>query len=67
MKYLKLEPQKTGYSVSQVRETMTVGELKSLLEYYDDELPIYLSFDNGYTYGGITEYEFNEVEDGKDE
>lgn len=67
MKYLKLEAQRTGYSVSQIRETMTVGELKSFLEDYDDEMPIYLSHDNGYTYGGITEYEFNEVEDGEDE
>ena len=53
----------------QVRKTMTVGELIVFLEDYDEDTPLYLSFDNGYTYGGITEgrFEENYGEDGEDE
>lgn len=50
-----IEARNTGYSTDQVRKTVTVGELKDMLEYFDDDCKIYLSFDNGYTYGGITE------------
>lgn len=39
---------------------MTVGELRAFLEDYDEDTPIYLSFDSGYTYGGITEDRFEE-------
>ena len=48
---------------------MTVGELIAFLEGYDEDTPIYLGFDNGYTYGGITEGRFEEDygEDGEDE
>ena len=49
-----------GYSLGQVRETMTVGELIAFLEGYDEDTPEFLSFDNGYTYGGITESRFEE-------
>ena len=49
-----------GYSIDQIRKTMTVGELITFLENYDVETPVYLSFDNGYTYGGITENRFEE-------
>ena len=42
-----------GYGIDQIRKTMTVGELISFLENYDVETPVYLSFDNGYTYGEI--------------
>lgn len=43
-----------GYGVDQVHSTLTVGELMRLLSDYSEDMPIYLSFDNGYTYGGIT-------------
>ena len=49
-----------GYGVDQIHETMTVGELIAFLENYAEDTPIYLSFDNGYTYGGITENRFEE-------
>lgn len=52
-----------GYGVDQIKRTMTAGELKALLDDYDDKTPIYLSFDNGYTYGGITEERVNLEED----
>ena len=32
---------------------MTVGELIRYLEDFDEDTPVYLKHDNGYTYGGI--------------
>lgn len=64
---LIIHANKSGYSTSQVRSTMTVAELKYELENYDDDIPVYLSFDNGYTYGGITSWNIEEKEDGEDE
>jgi hypothetical protein len=49
-----------GYGVDQIRNTMTVGELIAFLEDFDEDTPVYLSFDNGYTYGGVTEQRFEE-------
>ena len=58
-----------GYEPSQCGPTLTVGELIELLSDFDDEQPVYLKFDNGYTYGSIGEhalelgeYEFEEDE-----
>ena len=48
-----IEAEREGYSVDQICRTMTVGELKEVLDQWDDNTPIYLSHDNGYTYGGI--------------
>lgn len=39
--------------MDQIFRTMTVGELIAYLEQFDDDSPVYLSHDNGYTYGGI--------------
>lgn len=55
-----------GYGIDQISRTMTVGELISFLEDYDEDTPIYLSFDNGYTYGGIIEARFEENYDEED-
>ena len=55
-----------GYATDQIKRTMTVAELRDFLEDYDDETPVYLSFDNGYTYGGIIESNF-ELEENHDE
>ena len=52
---LLLEARRDGYAVDQVGSTMTVGELIRFLEDYDESLPVYLSHDRGYTYGGIRE------------
>lgn len=48
------------YGLDQVRDTMTVRELIEFLGQYDEDTPVYLSFDNGYTYGGIVEHWFEE-------
>lgn len=42
--------------------TMTVGELISELQNYDEDAPIMLNNDNGYTYGKITRSSFFEDE-----
>lgn len=55
MEYLRIETLREGYGIDQIRKTMTVGELIELLSEFDEDTPVYLSFDNGYTYGGITE------------
>lgn len=63
-----LDARREGYSVGQIGNTMTVGELISYLqENYDEDTPIYLSHDNGYTYGGITESRFTDDWVGEDE
>ena len=51
-----------GYEVDQIKSTMTAGELIELLQGYDEDTPIYLGFDNKYTYGGIKEFEFEEID-----
>ena len=51
-----------GYAPEQCGRTMTVAELMSYLEQFDDGLPVYLSHDNGYTYGSITEGDFEDMD-----
>ena len=46
-----------GYTPRQC-ETMTIGELIDYLENFDKSESIYLSHDNGYTYGGIRRNRF---------
>ena len=60
MEKLIYSTSREGYDVDQINRTMTVGELIDFLAQYDEDTPIYLSFDNGYTYGGITEERFEE-------
>lgn len=55
MEYLRIETLREGYGIDQIRKTLTAGELIELLSEFDEDTPVYLSFDNGYTYGGITE------------
>ena len=57
---------RTGYSPEQCGRTMTVGELIAFLEQYDEDMKVNLNNDNGYTYGEITEDDF-EVADYSEE
>ena len=51
-----IDAQRNAYSVEDIYQTMTVGELIHYLqENFDEDSPIYLSHDNGYTFGAITE------------
>lgn len=63
MRTVFIETNRTGYSPEQVGRTMTVKELKDWLENFDDESPVYLSNDDGYTYGYIGVGSFYEKDD----
>lgn len=67
MEKLIIETEREGYSIDQVEKTLTVGELIELLHYYDEDAPVYLSFDGGYTYGGLREGRFDAWDEGTEE
>ncbi|MBQ6214002.1 MAG: hypothetical protein IJJ67_01090 [Oscillospiraceae bacterium] len=50
---LILNAEREAYAIAQIRSTMTVGELMAFLDEFDEDTPVYLSHDNGYTYGGV--------------
>lgn len=54
-KYLTIETMRSCYSLDQLDETMTVGELIEALSQYDEDMPVAFSNDRGYTYGEISE------------
>lgn len=60
---LYIEGRRNGYSPDQCGSTMTVGELIAYLEQFEEDTPVYMSNDNGYTYGSITESSFSEDEE----
>ena len=49
-----------GYTREQCGETMTVEELIDYLKQYSDNTPVYLRYDDGYSYGSITENSFSD-------
>ena len=60
---LIIEANREGYSIEQAeneRTAITVGELISSLEDFDEDTKIYISNDRGYTYGSVTEYRIHE-------
>ncbi|MEA4896880.1 MAG: hypothetical protein VB115_01420 [Christensenellaceae bacterium] len=57
---LYIDAEREGYGIDQIRNTMTVGELIGYLEQFDEDTPVYLRHDRGYTYGGIN---WNSFED----
>ena len=63
MNALFIEGNRNGYGIDQCGRTLTVGELIELLSDYDEDTPVYLRNDNGYTYGSITERDINTAED----
>lgn len=54
MDALFINVKRNGYGIGQCGKTLTVAELIELLQEYDEDSPIYLCSDNGYTYGSIT-------------
>ena len=56
-----------AYDLEDVRRTMTVGELIAHLQDYDPDTPVYLGFDNGYTYGSVQMDSVTEGEEDEDE
>lgn len=44
-----IKNKRTGYATKQCGRTFTIGELISFLEQFDEDTPVYLSNDSGYT------------------
>lgn len=65
--FVKINARREGYGVDQCRNTMTVKELIEYLEQFNDKSPVYLSHDNGYTYGSITAFDIKEVDEENEE
>ena len=63
MDALFINGNRNGYGMEQCGRTLSVGELIEILSNYDEETPVYLRNDNGYTYGSITEWDINTPED----
>ena len=49
MKALIIDAHWDGYSVDQVYETITVSDLIYRLKDFDEDIPVYISYDNGYS------------------
>lgn len=56
MEYIKIETTREGYDPEQCGRTLTVGELIDILSEFDESTSVYLSHDDGYTYGSIKDY-----------
>lgn len=61
MKYLFIEGRREGYAPSQIENTMTVGELIDYLTQFDEDTPVLLNNDRGYTYGSIDYNSFSDT------
>jgi hypothetical protein len=66
MKALIYPAEKETSTLQEIRHTTTVGALIDFLKGYDEDLPIVLSFDGGYTYGSIDEFRIQEWDDAED-
>ena len=62
MKALFIEGNRSGYTPEQCGHTLTVKELIEILREFDEDSPVYIRNDKGYTYGHITEYGINTEE-----
>ena len=60
---LIINAKRNGYAPDQCGNTMTVGEMMRYLEDFEPDEKIYLSHDKGYTYGSISQWDFEERED----
>lgn len=63
MKAIFIEGKRNGYDLDQCGRTLTVAELIEILKGFDDDRPVFLRNDRGYTYGSITENDINAAED----
>ena len=58
---------RNGYSSEGCGKTLTVKELKELLEDFEDDTEIFLKHDGGYTYGSINANDFENEEEEEEE
>lgn len=63
MTKLLIEANRQGYSTNDCGTTMTAEELIELLQDFNPDTPIYISNDNGYTYGSISYDDIREEEE----
>lgn len=66
-KALFIDAKRMGYCPQQCGKTLTVRELISILEDFEEDRPVYLRHDNGYTYGSIVEYDISTQEELEDD
>lgn len=62
-KALYIDGRRNGYTPAQCGQTMTVAELIEYLQDLDEDMPVYIINDGGYTYGNIDIRSFEERED----
>ena len=67
MRALIIEANRDGYHPRQCHRTLTVAELQAILEDYPEDMPVYLSHDNGFTYGSIEPENFHDRKFSNDE
>lgn len=61
MTALFIEGRRNGYEPDQCGRTMTVGDLIEYLSQFDENRPVYLKNDGGYTFGNIDWRSFEEA------
>jgi len=59
MRFIGIEGNRDCYSPQQV-SSCTVGEFIEYLSNYDEDMPLYLVNDNGYTFGSLGQYDVSE-------
>ena len=62
-----INAKRNGYGTDQCSNTMTVGELIEYLQQFEEDAPVYLKHDGGYTFGSITAADFEESDDDNQE
>ena len=64
---LIINARREGYATDQCPGTMTVGDLINFLQEFNESTPVFLSHDNGYTYGSVRQSDFKEREEPREE
>lgn len=67
MERIIINARREAYGIEDIYDTLTAGELIRILKDFDEDTPIYLSHDNGYTYGGIRDRDIDETFDEENE
>lgn len=64
---LYIDGRRDAYDPKDIENTMTVGELIEFLQGIDEDAKVYISNDNGYTYGSVTLDSFDEYSEGEED
>jgi len=67
MSKVLINAKRNGYGTDQCGHTMTVGELIEYLQQFEEDAPVYLKHDGGYTFGSITAGDIEENDDDQEE